>query len=78
MPAGHQFRGVLRVDGQALALPIGAAGTAHIRALVPRQSQPPQRLHELIFVLLVRPRLVGILDAQHKLPFVLSRPHPVK
>ena len=54
----------LPVAVEALALPVGARGAAHVGALVPVEPQPAQGVDQAALVVRVGPRPVGVLDAQ--------------
>src|SRR5690606_28745728 len=58
---------VFTVDLAALALAVGAVGTANIRALVPIQPQPAQGVEDLLFRFGAGAHLVGVLDTQEEL-----------
>ncbi|MNN11795.1 hypothetical protein D3C81_1247660 [compost metagenome] len=68
----HQFVGVLLVDLATLALPVRAVRTTDIRALVPFDAEPTQRVEDLLFGLAGRTQLVGVLDTQNELAAVLA------
>jgi hypothetical protein len=67
-----QLVAVLLIDGAALALPIRAVRAADVRALVPLDTQPAQRVEDLLFRFASRAHLVGVLDAQNELTAVLA------
>src|SRR5690554_7947636 len=63
---------VYQVDLAALALAVGAMGTAKIRALVPMQPQPAQGVEDQLFRFGAGAHLVGVLDTQDELTAVLA------
>ena len=60
-PPGH-----VGVHLQPLGLPVRRVRTPHLRALVPAQAQPPQRLEQRQVAVLGVPRGVGVLDPEHE------------
>ena len=52
------------VDVAALGLPVGLVRAADLRALVPVQAQPAQRVEQRVVALLAVPRGVGVLDPE--------------
>ena len=60
----EQDLGVLRVDREAFALPVRAVRAADIRAFVPAQSEPVQRLEDDALGCDGAARAIRVLDAQ--------------
>ena len=75
---GEQPLDVGLVGVQALRLAVGGVGAAHIRALVPGQPQPVQRVEDLLLAVGAEPRPVGVLDAQHETAALLAREREVE
>ncbi len=71
-PAPQQLVRVLAVDGAALALTVGSVRPAAVGALVPLQAEPAERLEDHRLAGARAALAVGVLDAQHELPAVLS------
>src|SRR5262245_34016977 len=72
MPLLDQLVGVLLVYLTTLTLTIRAVRTTDVRALVPFDAEPAQRVEDLLFGLAGRAQLVGVLDAQDELAAVLT------
>src|SRR5205807_4864614 len=65
LPARHQLPGALAIAIEPIAL--------IDRTFIPLHTQPPQRGHDLLGVMLPRPLDVGVLDAQQHRAAVASR-----
>jgi len=72
MTFGNQLIRILLVDVAPLALPIRTVRPAHIRPLVPFDTQPAQGIEYLLLGLARRAQLVGIFDTQDELAAVLA------
>ncbi len=72
VPLGDQLVRILLVDLAALALPVWAMRATDVRTLVPLDTQPAQRIVDLLFGLTGRAQLISILDAQDELAAVLT------
>src|SRR5690606_4460578 len=69
---GDQLVRVFLVDRAPLALPIRTVRTADIRALVPLDTQPAQRVIDLLLGFAGRTHLIGVLDTQNELTAMLT------
>ena len=78
MPPIDQLFGMLLINLQPFTLPIRPISPPHIRPLIPLQTQPPQRLKNGLLPFSPRPRLIRILNPQHKLPPVLPRQYQIE
>src|SRR6185312_9647529 len=75
---GLELLQVFPVEGAALALPVGAARSADLRALVPVQPQPSQAVVDDVEEGLAVARLVGVLDPQDEGAAGVPRVEPVE
>jgi hypothetical protein len=69
----EQLRSMLLINCPAFALPVGSMRPADVRPLVPAQPQPAQRAQDGRLGSTRGASLVGILNAQQKLPAGLLR-----
>ena len=67
----EQALDVLAVDFGALGLAVGAIGTADVRALVPLQADPLERVEDHLLAGGDEAGAVGVLNAQHELAAAL-------
>ena len=72
MAGRHQILGILPVRVLALGLAIGAVRTTHVGAFVPVQTEPAQRLENVLLGFCGTAGLVGVFDTQDKLAAVLT------
>src|SRR5688572_15858212 len=63
---GEELLRPLRVDREPLALPVGSMRPARVRALVPVEAEPPERLVDRALRLLGGALAVGVLDPEHE------------
>ena len=74
----HELLGPLAVGRDALALTVGAVGTATIRTLVPVEPEPLQVGEHAALALIARALDIGVLDAQHERAAMLAGEEPVE
>ena len=67
MAVFNQLLGVFLVNGLAFALAVRAVFAALVRALIPVEAEPGQRLEDGGFAFRRRTGLVGVFDAQDEL-----------
>jgi len=67
----------LAIEVGALALDVGAVGAADAGAFIPIEAHPAQGIHQSFDGTTDGPLLIGVLDAQNKLPAMLAGEHPV-
>src|SRR5690606_5161553 len=72
MALGNQFIRVLLINFTPFALTIRTVRAAHIRAFIPFDTEPAQRIIDLLFRLPRRAQLVGVLNAQDELTAMLT------
>src|SRR5215469_10236492 len=72
MAGVEQFLAILAVDFGALGLTVGAMRAADIRAFVPVQADPAQRLEDHLLAGRDEPGTIRVLNAQHKLSAALG------
>ena len=78
-PPGFQEPfGDVPVDVEPLRLPVRPKTTAYLRAFVPVEPQPSQRVQQLDVRLLGIALRVGVLYSEHKSPFVVPCERPVE
>ena len=70
--------GVLLVDMPTLALPIRAMRATDIRAFAPLNTQPTQRIEDLLFGFASRTHLIGVFDTQDKLTTGVAGVEPIE
>jgi hypothetical protein len=70
--AVDQLLRMVGIDRQPLGLMVGAMRATHVGSLVPAQTEPAQRLHDLRLAVGTRASLVGVLDAQDERPTALA------
>src|SRR5690606_11330320 len=68
----NQLIRVLLINFTPFALTIRTVRAAHIRAFVPFDTEPAQRIIDLLFRLPRRAQLVGVLNAQDELTAMLA------
>src|SRR5690606_14922544 len=73
MAACQQLLGVLAIGITALTLPVRGKRAADIRAFIPAQAKPAQRIEYRLLGFRRGALLVGVLDAQDELATVLAR-----
>ena len=74
----HEPLGVLLVEPQALGLDVGAVVAPDLRALVPVEPQPPQRVQDGLGGAGHQPRLVRVLDAEDEPAPLAAGEEPVE
>lgn len=74
----EQLRGVVLVDVRSLTLTVRRERTADVRALVPGQADPVERVVDHLLGIGARARLVGVLDAEDELSSAALREHVVE
>ena len=77
-PRLQQLGGDVGVDLTALGLHVRSVGTADLRALVPVQPEPGERVHQPSVGLGQVATGVGVLDPQHEGAAVVPSEHPVE
>jgi len=71
MTQRYQLLGVRLINVTALALPIWAVWASNVRTFAPLNTQPAQRIENLLFRLTSRTQLIGVFDAQDELTAML-------
>ena len=70
MPGLEQLLDERLVGVEPLGLPVRRVGAADVRALVPGEAEPVQRVVDLLLAVGTKARAVGVLDAQDELAAV--------
>jgi hypothetical protein len=69
---------VRAIDLAALALAIRGERPAYIGTFIPRQADPVKRVEDQLLGVGARPRLIGVLDAQHERAALLASEHVIE
>ena len=77
-PVVQQSLAVLAVNLRTFALAVGSIGSAYIRAFIPLQADPAQRVKNHLLAAGYKPCTVRILNAQHKPAATLLGKHIVQ
>ncbi len=69
---GQQQLNMFAIDLRALRLAIGAERPSDIRALIPREAKPAERIEDLLLRRCDEAGAIGVFDAQHKFAAALA------